>query len=315
MKRILSLSFLFFALSMALHAQLPRNFYGATLGVSTKQQTIKALLAQKVCIALNTEDGLLVRNVTLEGQQFDNLQMVFYDDILSKIYFNDDDDDDDEKAETIADRYTSKFSKYKYHFLVEENLFDDDVTKVMISGGAVYFIDMKMLDREERDRQKYYREIHPYTEPRISATVLGCTLGTSTKQQVMATLKSKGLSVLPFDTGDGGATVVFEGTYHEGESFDYIYAQFCDGKLANLSFVMLNDNLSDYQINSLVQHFNGSYRAYNKNEELDLDGSEGYLFDDDRISIAIAPQALIYGHKELQKKISRKNERSLRGVE
>lgn len=313
MKRILTISLLFFAMSMALHAQLPRNFYGVTLGVTTKQQAIKALLTQKVCIALNTENGLLLKNVEFEGQHFDNLQMNFYEDILSDMFFDDDKGTSNAKIEEVGERLTTKFSKFKYHFYTNADIFDDDVTKIVCVDDAIFINDMKMDDRKKRDSRKYYREIHPYTEPRISTTLLGCTLGTSTKQQVTAALKAKGLNVLPVDLGDGGATVVFEGTYHEGVSFDYIFAVFCDGKLATLSFAKANGNMSQYELDTLNRNIDSQYPAYNNRREYGFH-EEGYAFDDDRIFIAYNVEGISYNYFELMQKVNRKKERSTRGV-
>lgn len=314
MKRILSLVIFCFALSSALHAQLPRNFFGATLGVTNKHQAIKAILAQKVCIATNTEDGLYLKDVVFEGHHFDYINMVFYDDILYKVYISDNDEGYNDKVESISDKYTTKYPQYKYHFIDNGALFDDDVTEITFHDSFIHFQDMKLAIREAQDLVKYDREIHPYTQPRISLSVLGCTLGTSTKQQVTAALKAKGLDVLPFNSQDGSISVAFSGTYFEGVDFDYILAVFTDGKLANMMFIRFDGNeMSDSEYKRLEQNLNSDYSAYNKTRLLGLSDEEGISFDDDRISIAFGRMGLSYKHKELGAKEDRRQKRNLRG--
>lgn len=306
MKKLLIFS-VFIAFCLTISAQIPRNFYGATLGVSTKSQTIKALLAQKASIAVNGEDYLSVRNVTFGGVAFDNLYMSFYDDVLYRITFSDKDGMGYSKSRGLIDSYTSKYPTYRYFLDGEGAMFDDDITQILISEDYLGFTDMKLAEREKQDNRKLNREIHPYTEPRISPTILGCTLGVSTKPQVVNAMKAEGLSVMPYKDSGGAVTAAFSGTSFEGQQFDALVTTFYDGKLASISFLRLNYQLSEFDMKAIERNLSNKYHAYFKSTE------EGPLFDDDRIQIVISPDGVAYGHVDLTAKENRRKTRLVRG--
>lgn len=312
MKRLLIFTF-FIAFSLGISAQLPRNFYGATLGVSTKSQAIKALLANKVSIAVNGEDNLNVRNVSFGGVSFDEVIMEFYDNILYKVVFGDNNVMGQAKCMGLVDAYTTKYPTYRYYVDGPGTMFDDDVTEILVTEDYLAFIDMKLNEREKQDNRKLDREIHPYTEPRISTAILGCTLGASTKQQVVNAMKAQNLSTMPYKDSNGAVTAAFSGTSFEGVPFDALITTFYDGKLASISFLRLNYQLSQSEIAALERSLNSKYSAYNKSDKVKDAPQSGPLFDDDRIQIVISPDGVAYGHIELTAKENRRQVRLTRG--
>lgn len=310
MKRILAFSFFLAVVCVTINAQLPNTFYGSTLGKTTKHQAIQNLLAQKVHIATNDEDKLLVRNASFEGVTYKNMNMTFYDDILSEVTFYAEGGIDYSKRSLLVEKYTSRYSSFKYYFINDGGLFDDDATQLIIADNYINFRDMKIELKEQQDNKKLYREIHPFSSTRINQNVLGCTLGVSTKQQVINAMKSLGCRKLPNANMEGEDAISFSGTYFEGVSFEFIKALFVDGKLASFMFL---GTFSQYDINTLQQHFSSMYSEYDKGKDSKGKIPDACCYDDDRISIIISPDGVVYSNVDLNNKESRRKKRQLRG--
>lgn len=308
MKRILILSCLLAVSLAVVHAQLPRTFYGATLGITTKHQAIECLLKNNVRILANNEDYLLVKGGVLDDVSFKHMEMHFYDDVLYKVLF-DGFVDYGMNSRIFDEKYSARYSQYKYYGVAGR--YDDDVTDVFIENGWIAFEDMKLQNCIVRENKQLYREIHPYIETRISQIVLDCTLGVSTKQQVISNMKSQGLNNIPFKSTDGSDVMLFSRVYHEGVYFDNVMVTFFDGKMASIAFVKPETGLSRYDISSLERNIGSGYAAYDRSKE--LSGIDDFFYDDDRVTISISSEGLIYAYSDLNDKLLRQQKRNMRG--
>lgn len=313
MKKIFVL-LLLLATSIATFAQMSHNFFGATLGVSTKQQAINAFLAKKMNIISNQDNSILVDNVTFDGTTFDHMMAIFYKGKFSKIYFYDEGGVSISKVNSLADKYTRKYPSYRYYFSGQQTngyILDDDVMNITITTTALIFQDMKIEEQSFVDNEKLYREAHPYTQPRISSTILGCTFGVSSKQQVINALTSRKMKIL---VNNDPNSVIFTGTTHEGVSFGAVCANFFQGKLVTLLFMHNNQKLSRSQINTLERNLNSKYSAYDYRQRTNNQASsETISYCDDKMFISLSASALAYTDWYLSRKQSRSNTRALRG--
>lgn len=124
----------------------------------------------------------------------------------------------------------------------------------------------------------------------IPRTILGCTLGVSTKQQVINTLKAKGLRLL-FNNTD---SVAFSGTRHEGVSFGVITIGFYQGKLLNIIFMHNNKELTENEINTLFTNIDNKYDDYYQGN---LDGF--LTFRDEKTQLSLFSLGLGYSDNYL----------------
>lgn len=304
---------LFLLVSFVAHAQMSHTFFGATLGVSTQQQAINALMGKNVKIIGNTESGIVAQNVTFDGVSYDKMYMHFYSGKLSGVSFCDDGGLSYNKMKQLADKYTSKYPSYRYYFTDAKSgyTFDDDVMQIVIVTSAIIFNDMKIYDQQQRDNSRRFREIHPYTNTRIPTTILGCTLGSSTKQQVINTLKAKGLRLL---VNNDANSAIFSGTKHEGVNFGIITASFFQGKLVSFIFMNNNQHLSQAEISTLARNLETKYSYYDARLMTGGTSQDGYInYNDDRVFVSLWNDGPGYSDWSLSQKKQRSDFRALRG--
>lgn len=312
MKKLLSL-LICLSMSLLVRAQMSHTFFGATLGVSTQQQTINALMSKKVNVIGNTEASIMAKNVTFDGVTYDQMFMHFYNDKLSEINFLDDDGLGYSKMNQLADKYTRKYPSYRYYFTNANigYMLDDDVMQIIIVDGMIIFKDMKIHEQQQIDNSRRFRQIHPYTNPRIANTIMGCTLGVSNKQQVISTLKSKGLRIL---ANNDANNVVFSGTKHEGVNFGVIGAYFFQGKLVSIIFMHNNQYLTQNELNTLARNLDTKYSNYDVRLMTGGESQDGYInYNDDRVYISLWNEGLAYADWNLNQKKQRNDLRILRG--
>lgn len=312
MKKILSI-FICLFLTIIAQAQMSHTFFGATLGVSTKQQTINALMDKKVNVIGNTETGIMAKNVRFDDVTYDQMFMHFYNGKLSEINFLNDDGLGYNVINLLADKYTRKYPSYRYYFTNSSSgyMFDDDVMQIIITNDMIIFRDMKIIEQQQKDNSRRFREIHPYTTPRIANTILGCTLGVSSKQQVISTLRSKGLRIL---ANNDANNVIFSGTKHEGVNFGVVGAYFFQGKLVSILFMHNNQYLSQYELNMLARNLEAKYSNYDVRLMTGGESQDGFInYNDDRVYISLWNEGLAYADWDLNQKKQRSDFRALRG--
>lgn len=312
MKKLFSL-LICLSISLLANAQMSHTFFGATLGVSTKQQTVNALMSKKVNVIGNTEAGIVAENVTFDGVTYDQMFMHFYNGKLSELNFLDEGGLGCSKMNQLADKYTRKYPGYRYYFTDANSgyMLDDDAMQIIIVEGMIIFKDMKISEQQQKDNSRRFREIHPYTNPRIPTNILGCTLGVSTKQQVISTLKSKGLRVLANNDADN---VIFSGTKHEGVNFGVVGAYFFQGKLVSILFMHYGQGLSQSELNTLARNLDSKYSDYDVRLMTDGQSQDGYInYNDDRVYISLWNEGLAYADWNLNQKKQRCDFRALRG--
>lgn len=304
---------LLLAVSIIANAQMSHNFFGLTLGVSTRQQVINTLNDKKITLESTHENGLLAKNVTFDGTTFAKMMVSFYDGKLANIWFSNENGLSSSLMSQLADKYTKKYPSYRYYFTNASSgyyMFDDDVMQILVTPDYLYFSDMKLQEQSSADTRRFYRESHPYTQPRISTTILGCTLGVSTKQQVINAMKSRGLRVV---VNKEQNSAIFMGTSQEGVSFEYISASFFQGKLETLLFMNYERNLAQYEIDKIASNLSSKYSAYDFRNQMGEETDGSINFFDDKIMVAVSPVGLGYSDYKLNKLKQRSEFRSLRG--
>lgn len=300
-------------MSLMANAQMSHTFFGATLGVSTQQQTINALKSKGVNVVGNVDSSILALNVTYDGVTYDKMFMHFYKDKLSETSFHDEGGMSYSKINQVGNMYTRKYPSYRYYFTDANSgfSFDDDVMQVFVMSEAIIFKDMKISDQKLKEENRRFREIHPYTNPRIPTNFFGCTLGVSTKQQVISTLKAKGMRVL---VNNEANSAVFSGTRHEGVNFGVINTTFYQGKLVSIMFMNYQQPFTQSELNTLVRNLDAKYSNYDVRLMTGGESSEGYLnYNDDRVFISLWNEGLVYADWNLQQKKQRSDMRALRG--
>lgn len=297
--------------------EITRTFFGLTLGESSKQETIQTLLEKRVNMTVNTKNTLYAENVTYDGRTFDRMTMNFYKGALSSVYLSDVHGDkqmfSSSKKKELVDYYTKKHPSCRYYVLFGlQSLFDDDVTKLLILDGSLVFTDAELSDQASKAEADRYREIHPFTDKRISKEVLGCTLGKSTRQHVVDTLKTMGLQIVEDFSPD---SIAFSGITHEGIAFGRVTANFFEGRLMALTFNNPGKQLSRSERSALEEHFVPMYAAYDmRNGMVDTSVDEGAVsYLDDAVKLSISPYGLGYIDCVLQDKWGKFVMRSLRG--
>ncbi len=296
--------------------EITRNFFGLTLGESSKQEVIQTLQDKIVDLSLNTENTLYANNVTFDGWSFDQIVMNFYGGALSSVYLSDIQGDkqtfSSSKKKDLVDYYTEKHPSCRYYVLFgSQPLFDDDVTRILVLDSALVFTDVELSEQTSKAEAERYREIHPFTNKRISKDVLGCTLGKSTKQHVVDTLKTMGLQIVEDFSPD---SIAFSGITHEGIAFSKVTANFFEGRLMMMSFTNPGKQLSSSERSDLENHFAQMYSAYDMRNGLEDPSAEGPIsYFDDAVRLSIMPDGLHYIDCSLQEKWGDYLMRSLRG--
>lgn len=305
--------------------EICRKFLGLTLGVTTKQQAISKLLEQQVDILLNSKKSLYVGNVSHDGIHFGSAFLEFYDGVFSQILFNENSATEDKqisqsKLKQIKDFYTQKYGAYKY-FCFEPHYctFDDDVTKLTVIDKGLFFSDCELSEQSDKAKAERYREIHPYADTRIEKTVLGCTLGASTKQQVIDALGAFNIRVVEDCSPD---SIVFSPVKHEGVDFSVLTAKFFAGKLDALTFSNPGKGLTRSEFDALKVFFSAKYPEYDRSYDPGYeDVADKASYFDDIVTIYISqggyvgllPGGLFYQDHELYQKDMLFELRSLRG--
>lgn len=294
---------------------ISRDFFGLTLGESSKQQAISTFLEKHADIALNTKKILYVNNVDYEGKHFDNLVLSFYGGALSSVSLSDGKNFNStltsSKRKELTDYYTRKYPDNRYYVFNTEPLFDDDITRLLILDGSLVFTDVELEKQSSKAEADRYREIHPFTDRRISKDVLGCTLGKSSRQQVVDTLKAIGLQIMEDYSPD---SIAFSGVTHEGVEFGKVTANFFEGTLMMLSFKGNDRQLSRSDRDALESHFAPMYAAYDMRNGLpDLSSETAVSYFDDATRLSITSDGLYYIDCALQEKWLGYLLRSIRG--
>lgn len=299
-----------------------RNFYGLTLGVTTKQEAIKTLLDQRVKLVVNTKDCISGKDVTIDGCDFKNVYFHFYNGVFNQISFGDGDisSTGEEKASrlssskrnTLSKNYTQKYGAYKYYFFEsEDGMFSDDVTRLLITENALIFADEALSEAKQKDDDARFRAIRPFASTRISKTVLDCTLGASTKDEVIAALSTLGASVVQEAYPD---SVVFSGVSCEGVQFDKVTAKFFAGKLFALDFANAGKGLSSSDFQTLKSTFQSRYAAYDMSIGLSNVSDDTASYFDDAVTVGISRQnGLFFQDAKLSKQYADSFMASLRG--
>lgn len=294
---------------------ISRDFFGLTLGESSKQQAISTFLEKHADIALNTKKVLYVNNVDYEGKHFDNLVLSFYGGALSSVSLSDGKNFNStltsSKRKELTDYYTRKYPDNRYYVFNTEPLFDDDITRLLILDGSLVFTDVELDKQSSKAEADRYREIHPFTDRRISKDVLGCTLGKSSRLQVVDTLKAMGLQIVEDYSPD---SIAFSGVTHEGVEFGKVKANFFEGTLMMLSFRGNDRQLSRSDRDALESHFAPMYAAYDmRNGMPELSSETAVSYFDDATRLSITSDGLYYIDCALQEKWMGYLLRSIRG--
>lgn len=302
--------------------EIKRSVLGLTLGVTSKQKAISILLANGVDIDLNTRKTLYLKNVNVDGQQFGFATLNFYDGIFSQIIFHEDNNStkmSSSKHKQLVDFYTKKYPLCRYYVLKSQCVFDDDITRINITDQGGIFTDIKLDKKKSMDQVERDREIHPLYGMEIDRNVLDCTLGTSTRQQVIDALGKHGMRIVQDSYPD---SITFTPVTHEGVRFSVVKARFFAGRLESLSFTNPGKGLTYEEFKALEQIFSEKYAACDMNERLEQDDSDGKnSYCDDVVGISISQNGylgyldggLYYTYCELTDKLTDFDMKGLRG--
>lgn len=279
---------------------ITRNFFGLTLGVSTKQEAISTLLEKRVKLVGNAKNYLMAEDLNFDGNHYDAVYFNFYKGILQQIGFSDSGNSgfSSSKRAMLSKQYTNQYGPYKnYFFESEGGLFTDDVTRLLITESTLFFVDEALSKQSSKDDAARFREIRPFAATRISKSVLDCTLGVSTKDEVVAAFAAKGMSVVQEALPD---SIVFSGVTHEGVDFKAVTAKFFAGKLMELDFSNLAKPLPNSDFDALKETFQQRYAAYDMSIGLDGIDVDHAAYSDDAVTLSInRKNGLFYQDAEL----------------
>lgn len=293
-------------------AVINRNFFGLTLGVSTKKEAISTLLDGGVELIYNDKNTLTAQNVKFEGTLFKTMLLKFYNGVFSDVTFTDGDEGlGSVKYNALKKNCNKNYEAYKYYvFEKMGESFNDDVTNLTLTESMMYFADEAIASQRKKDEAARFRAIRPFTDTRISRTVLDCTLGSSTKEEVIAALGARGLSVVEEAYPD---SIVFSGVNYEGVDFKAVTTRFFAGKLVAVAFSNAGTKLPFSSFQSLRDTFQSRYGAYDLSIGIKGVNIDVASFHDDVVRLSVTREGLTYQDEELNDLFYEFFMRSLRG--
>lgn len=88
MKRLFTLLLLSFFVNLSSNAQIQRNFYDFTLGVTSKREFISYFKAKGIKVEKKDDESYYIENLKFGGEVWSFACFMFYNDKLMKVYYS-----------------------------------------------------------------------------------------------------------------------------------------------------------------------------------------------------------------------------------